>query len=91
MVSTSSERTSFQAFFDLFNNWNPDLFPSQKAFGDAMRVVTGKATTPSNGVSYYHGFTLPIGGVRFINKEVVDICDRYLAVIHKQAKKEGIA
>lgn len=44
---------------ELVKQWDPNLDASPKALGDAMRAVTGSASTSSNSVAYYFGFQLP--------------------------------
>jgi len=45
---------------ELVRLWFPDLEFTPRLLGDAMSAVTGRASKPSAGISYYWGFQLPV-------------------------------
>ena len=69
-------KISVPEFMDLLKSWNPDIDPTGKAVGDAMRIIKDEVSRPSNGTSYYHGFHLPKEGKEFIGKQTLEVIER---------------
>lgn len=53
------ERIHVEVMLNMLNEWDPTLKVTPRELGDAMRALTGHASRPSNGVSYYFGYRLP--------------------------------
>ena len=57
---TPGGRIPVLVMVELLNQWDTSLNVSKREVGDAMRAITGNASKPSNGVSYYNGVQLPL-------------------------------